>query len=312
MRYILRYLYNETYLGHIIIHILKSWVDYIYFHLLSDQYVIKRKFKKVFQYKLDLNTPKTLNEKIQWLKLFDRTSLHTLCADKFAVRKFIEDKIGKEYLIPLIFYTYDPKYILPNKLPDYPVIIKTNHNSSGGIIIRNKSNIDWINVQKELAGLLKKNYYFVSKEWQYKNIRPLVVVEKLLMDENGCLPYDYKLHCFNGKVVMIQVDIDRGKQNHYRNWYNRDWKREPYRWSSEKNGKYTDPCDWDVVKPATFDLMLKLSERLSVNFIYVRVDWYEVKGKLFFGELTFHHDGGFRPILPVKWDRILGDKLILP
>ena len=131
-------------------------------------------------------------------------------------------------------------------------------------------------------------------------------------DKNGNLPFDYKVHCFNGKVRMISVDMGRGTNDHHRNWYSTDWQREPYKWSSPKGpGKFTDPSEIDVEKPKSLEEMIKLSEILAQPFVYVRVDWYDVEDTLYFGELTFHHDGGFRPILPEIWDEKLGSQLVL-
>ncbi|PID27534.1 MAG: glycosyl transferase [Candidatus Cloacimonadota bacterium] len=309
---ILKRLYRRSSLIYMLLHPIKISYNFLYYRIMPNKIIIKRNYKKVFGTKINLDNPVTLNEKINWLKLHDRSDLHTLCADKFAVREHIKNKIGKEFLVPLILQTEDVKDITEDNIPDYPVIIKTNHDSSGGIIIRNKENIDFFYVRKKLNKLMKRNYYTYSLEWQYKNIKPCVIVEKLLIDKNGGIPFDYKVHCFNGKAITVQVDLNRGTENHARNWYDLNWKREPFWWSSVKKcGTVTDPSDKDVKKPENFELMLKLSEKLAGDFIYVRVDWYEVNGFLYFGELTFHHDSGMRPIYPRKWDKILGEKLRL-
>lgn len=259
---------------------------------------------------LNLSKPRTLNEKINWLKLYDRTPLHTQCADKYTVRKYVTDQIGESYLVPLYFYTKNPKEIVPANIKQLPCIIKTNHDSGGGIFVYKIENIDWLVIQEKLTSRLKKNYYTISREWQYKNIEPLIIVEQLLQDQDGNIPDDYKLHCFNGSVRMIQVDMGRGTDDHFRNWYNTQWGREPYKWSSPKGfGKFTDPSNKEIPKPDTLEKMLRLSEILSKPFDYVRVDWYDVNAKLYFGELTFHHDGGTKPILPEKWDFKLGEEL---
>jgi hypothetical protein len=312
MRRLLKRFYKNTWVGHVLIYPIKKLTDFFYFHFIPEEAVTKWEFKKAFGYKLDLENPLTLNEKIQWLKLNDRTPLHTKCADKYAVREYVKDVIGDQYLVPLFFQTFNPKDIRPENMPDCPVIIKTNHDSTGGIIIRDKTTIDWKNIQKILRKRLRGNYYYPTKEWPYKNIKPCIIVEKLLSDERGEIPFDYKLHCFHQKVEMIQVDMDRGTSHHNRNWYNAKWEREPYKWSSFKDGKWTDPRDTDVDKPKSLDKMIALSERLSKEFNYVRVDWYNINGELFFGELTFSHDGGFSPIVPNEWDRYFGDKLRLP
>ncbi len=294
---------------------MKNILNRLYHFLLPiipDKPLIQLKFKSHMGYTLDLKNPKTLNEKINWLKLNDRTPLHTQCSDKFLVRAFVENKIGKEFLVPLYYHTKNPSDIRPENVHSIPCIIKANHDSSGGIFIYDKSKVDWKTIQKSLGERLKSNYYLRSREWQYKNIEPRIIVEKLLVDKNGNIPFDFKLHCLNGKVRMISVDMGRGTDKHFRNWYNTKWEREPYSWSSPKeNGKATIPSINDVPKPDTLEEMIRLSEILAQSFMYVRVDWYDLNGKLFFGELTFHHDGGFRPILPKSWDVRLGQELKL-
>ncbi len=280
--------------------------------IITDRQLIKLKFRWHMGYRIDLANPKTLNEKINWLKLYDRTPLHTLCSDKFRVREYIAEKIGEKYLVPLYFSTLKASEIVPQNILHIPCIIKTNHDSGGGFFVRDKKNINWEKIQENLSNRLRTNYYKYSREWQYKNIEPRIIVEKLLEDKNGNIPYDYKVHCFNGKVRMISVDMGRGTDLHHRNWYNKNWEREKFKWSSPKaNGKNTDPSNSNPEKPQTLKEMIQLSELLAKAFAYVRVDWYDVDGVLFFGELTFHHDGGFRPILPREWDRILGNQLKL-
>ena len=289
-----------------------NWIYYLLLPIIPDKQLVKIKFKHHIGYPINLRNPKTLNEKINWLKLNDRTPLHTQCSDKYLVREYIEDKIGKEYLVPLYFSSKNPKDIVPENIPDSPSIIKANHDSSGGIFVHDKSKINWSEVQQSFEERLKSNYYLVSREWQYKNIEPRIIVEKLLQDKNGGIPFDYKLHCFNGKVRMISVDMGRGTDQHYRNWYNTNWEREEFKWSSPKeNGKSTDPSSEDLEKPKTLKEMIRLSEILAEPFKYVRIDWYDVDDVLYFGEITFHHDGGFRPIFPEIWDEKLGNELNL-
>lgn len=308
MKKIFNKIYHHTVLGKVLIYVYHNIIK----RFISDKNYIENRYKKSIGKPLNLKDPKTLNEKINWLKLYQRTPLHTQCADKYAVRAYIKEKIGDSYLIPLHFKTENPKDIVPNNIPETPCIIKTNHDSGGGIFVFYKKSFDYKKAQNELKHRLNKNYYHNSREWQYKNIKPCILIEKLLLDSNGKIPKDYKLHCLNGKVQMIQVDIDRGTENHYRNWYTTKWERENYHWSSDKgNGKFTVPAKFDVEKPSTLNDMISLSQVLSKDFDYVRVDWYDVEGKLYFGELTFHHDSGYSPIIPEKWDLILGERLKL-
>ena len=295
--------------------IFHTWLQikkYYRVNFLTEKAFTKKKFKMGMGYELDLENPITLNEKINWLMLNDRTPLHTICADKYLVRGHVSDRIGAQYLVPLVYKTKNANDLSASILPDYPVIIKTNHNSFGYEIITHVNEVDWNKVRKKFQKLLGINYYNASKQWQYKNINPLIIVEKLLKDTDGNIPKDYKLHCFNGSVRMVSVDIDRGKPTHSRSWYNRYWEKEPYSWSNKRrSGGYTHPLKEELPKPASFDLMVELSEKLAQDFDYVRVDWYNIDGKLYFGELTFHHSGGRCPILPKEWDKNLGEELQL-
>ena len=300
-------IYNSSELGYRVAGPILTLRSYLKYNIKSDETILKERYKKSFNREIDLSNPKTLNEKIIWLKLNDRTPLHTKCADKYEVRGYIEDKIGSEYLVPLYFQTYNFKDIRPENLPNEACIIKTNNDSGGGIFVYDKAQLNYDEAQQKLKRRLAVNYYRRSKEWQYKNIKPCVIVEKLLQTNEGSIPLDFKIHCLTGKPRMIQVDVGRGTKNHYRNWYNTNWEREPYKWSSVKpNGKFTDPSTEEVAKPQLLNKMLELSEILAQPFPYVRVDWYDVDDKLYFGEMTFHHDGGNQPIIPEEWDNKLG------
>lgn len=253
-------------------------------------------------YELNLKSPKTFNEKISWLKLNDKSELHTLAADKFKVRQYIEEKIGGKYLIPLLYHTKNPKEITAENLPDTPFIIKTNHNSSGGFIVKNKNMVNWNRIRFDLKKLLRENYFYSTREWQYKNIEPRIIVEQLLTDDNGNIPYDYKLHCFNGKLMFTQVDLDR-QINHTRNLYDRNWNFIPCKWIYA-NGK-------EIKQPKLYSSMQILAETIAKDFIYVRVDFYIVQKKIFFGELTFHSETGLGKFTPKSYDLEFGKHLQL-
>ena len=292
-------LYKETYLGGILIYPIKKAYDFK-LRLMPDDLYIKKIFKKRLGYELNLEYPVTLNEKIQWLKINDRTELHTICADKYAVRKYIKKKIGGQYLIPLLYSTVNPSDIISKNLPDEPFIIKTNHDSGSVTIVKNKSEIEWIKVQKELSLALKKNFYYLGREWQYKNIKPRIVVEKLLLTDENKIPDDYKIHCFNGKVAFIQVDTDRF-ESHRRNLYNPEWQLLDCEWLYKKGR--------EVKKPNNLNKMKKLAEKLSEDFIYVRVDFYSLNDDIFFGELTFHTESGWGKFSSKEWDEKFGEML---
>ncbi|WP_299122875.1 ATP-grasp fold amidoligase family protein [uncultured Winogradskyella sp.] len=268
---------------------------------MPDEYIIKKQFKERVGYKLDLENPQTLNEKMNWLKLHDRTDLHTTVADKYKVRAYVEEKVGSKYLIPLLFHTKDANDLTPENLPDENFIIKANHNSSGGLIVRDKSTVDWVAARKRFRRTLKENYFYSTREWQYKNIEPRIIVEKLLTYEDGSIPEDYKFHCFNGKLAFVMIDFDRFGSLRTRNLYDTDWNLIPCNWGR--------PYGKELEKPKNFDEMKRVVEKLAQDFVYVRVDLYLVRGSIYFGELTFHHNSGHQKFIQEEWDLKFGQLL---
>jgi hypothetical protein len=279
--------------------------------MIPEKRFIQKRFKKVFGRYADLDSPHTFNEKLQWLKLNDRTPLHTLCADKYAVRQYVAEKIGTEYLVPLLYHTENPADIRPENLPDAPFVIKTTHGSGGVMLVRDKAAINWKALRRDLRELLRANYYYESKEWPYKNIQPRIVVEKMLCTEDGNIPFDYKINCFHGKPIIIQVDLDRFT-NHKRNLYDTQWRLQPFTWCKWQDGKPLWPNGRDIPAPSQLEQMLWIARTLSSEFLYARVDLYDMMGQLFFGEITFNHGSGRERFTPPEWDTKLGDMLILP
>ncbi|SHJ59661.1 TupA-like ATPgrasp [Arenibacter nanhaiticus] len=303
MKKIIKHIYNESNIGYYLIEPFLKTYYFLKYRTSSDKAFLKKQFKNNFGYPINLDHPKTLNEKILWLKLNDRTRLHTISADKFAVRDYIKEKIGNEYLIPISFMTKNVNDITPMNLPDYPCIIKTNHDSGGGIFVRDKKKLNYTETKKLLKRRLSRNYYYAKKEWQYKDIEPCIIVEKLLTTPDGCIPADYKFHCFNGKLAYIQVDLDRAT-DHKRNHYDPDWNFLDFKWIYENGNQ--------VERPESLEKMKALSEKIAEDFIYVRVDLYTIDSKIYFGELTFHSESGLGKFTPEVWDKKLGEKLALP
>ncbi|WP_179345062.1 ATP-grasp fold amidoligase family protein [Winogradskyella ursingii] len=271
--------------------------------MIPDEAVVRSSFKKHMGYSLDLENPTTLNEKINWLKLYHRKKIHTTIADKFKVRAYIKEKIGEQYLIPLLYETKNPDDIRPENLPDINHIIKCNHDSTGGVIVIDKSNIDWKRTRRRFRRLLKLNHYVKTREWQYKNIEPRIIVEKLITNADGSIPDDYKIHCFHGKVVFFGVDVDRHLETRGRNLYDTNWNLLPCNWG-RPNGR-------DLPKPENLDEMITLAEKLAKDFIYLRVDFYSVEGRTYFGELTLHQSSGFRKFWQKECDEKFGKLLNL-
>lgn len=271
--------------------------------LLPDEYIIKKQFKSRMGYELDLDNPKTLNEKINWLKLNERNDLQTKVADKFEVRDYVKEKIGKKYLIPLVFESHNANDIKPENLPDIPFIIKANHNSSGGLMVRDKNEINWKNARKRFRRTLRENYFYSTREWQYKNIKPRIIAEELLTYEDGSIPEDYKFHCFNGKLAFIMIDFDRFGSLRTRNLYDKDWNLIPCNWGR--------PYGKELEKPSNLAELIKIAEKLAKDFIYARIDLYLVKNKIYFGEITFHHNSGHQKFIQEEWDLKFGQQLKL-
>lgn len=260
--------------------------NYLKLHNLfvSDEAYARKRYKRKFGVELDLNNPKTFMEKMQWLKLYDQKLAQTICADKIAVRDYVKEKIGENYLIPMEGVFSKASEVIPDNISDSPVIIKCNHNSAAYTIIKDKRKINWKKERVKFYNSLKQNYYEQAREWQYKNIPPKILVEKLLVDEHGNIPKDYKLFCFDGVTKFIQVDLDR-QENPKRNFYDTDWKLMPLRLNLD-NGK-------EIPKPKSLSLMIDLAYKLSKDFSFARVDFYTLDDKVYFGEITFHPGSGF-------------------
>lgn len=279
-------------------------IKYLYNKLLllvPDSIYIPYRMKKYYNKFSDINNPKTLNEKIHWLKLHDRSNLHVICADKLKVRKYISKKIGKKYLNDLIFYTTNYKDIKKDNLPDFPVVIKTNHDSGGVVIVKDKNTENFKVIRKHIKKKLKINYYNKDREWQYKNIKKYIIVEKMIGNQVD-IPHDYKVHCFNGKPCFIQVDLDR-MSTHKRNLYDTKWNFIDVRWR-HPNGVIEK-------KPQRLNEMLMLAEILSEEFLYARVDFYLTRKQVYFGEITFHPGGGYEKFFPSQFDEKFGKMLDL-
>lgn len=278
---------------------------FIYFvrRIIPEKLYLKIIFKKKLGYNLDIKNPKTFNEKLQWLKLNDRTSLHSKCADKYEVREYVKNKIGQKYLIPLIMVTEDINDIKPENLPDYPVIIKTNHDSGTHFIIWDKKSCDWKSIKKKLIKSLNTNFYYTYKEWQYKNIRPKIIVEKLLGSDDN-LPNDIKVFCFNGTAKIISVCWDRLSDV---KWLYFDINGNELPFNCEM--KLDNDAHYDEIFPENTNELARLAENLASEFIFVRVDFYVFQGNIYFGEMTFHPISGLGNFDPQEWDRKLGDMI---
>jgi len=253
--------------------------------------------------KLNLENPQTFNEKLQWLKLYDRKPEYTIYADKYAVREYIANTIGEEYLIPLIgvYETVDeiPWNDLLNQF-----VLKCTHGSGYNIICKDKSKLNVKEVKQKLNQWLKKNYYWSGREWPYKNIKPRIICEKYMVDESGTELKDYKFFCFDGEPKLLYIATDRGIDTRF-DFYDIDFNhlalKQHYKNASKR-----------LIKPKNFNNMVDLSRIVSKNIPHVRVDFYCINGKIYLGELTFYHFCGYEKFEPEEYDKILGSWIKLP
>lgn len=269
----------------------KAFIEYVYF--------------STFKKKINLKNPQTFNEKLQWLKLHDHNILYTYMVDKYKVKEYVSNIIGNKYIVDTLG-TYN-KFneinfdILPNKF-----VIKTTHDSGGIVIVKDKRKINIRKVKRKINKHLRKNYYYHSREWPYKNVKPKIIIEKYIEDNNDKELRDYKFFCFNGKVKFFKVDFDRFT-NHHANYYDVELNLLPF---GEKN--YLPDREKKIIIPDNINEMIDLAEKLSKNITFVRVDFYNVNGKIYFGEMTFYPASGFGKFEPDEWDEKIGDMLELP
>ena len=277
-----------------------------YLHLAPNQYEkeLCLWYERVTKQCLDLKNPKTFNEKIQWLKLYDSTPLKTKLADKYLSRDWVKEKIGEEYLIPILgvwdsFFEIDFDK-LPNQL-----VLKVNNGSGENFIITDKSSIDRDLLEQKISFWLNRNYAFAfGFELQYMNIPPKLIAEQYMADLSGDI-YDYRFFCFNGSPKYIWVDVGSGTTHHKRSIFDLDWNLQPYK----VNYPYIDP---EPQKPKTLDEMIRLATILSKDFSFVRVDFYSVNNRIYFGEMTFTPQSGVGKWEDETQNRHYGDLIKLP
>jgi len=260
-------------------------------------------YREVTGKKLNINNPRTFNEKIQWLKLYDSTSLKTRLTDKLLVRDWIKEKIGGEYLIPLlgVYDSFDEIDfdVLPNRF-----VLKTNHGSAWNVIVKDKILFDKEKAKRDMDFWMCTNYaYCAGMELQYRDIKPKIIVEQYL----ECEPIiDYRFYCFDGSPFQVWVDIFSGTSNHLRDIFDIDWNKLSFR------------CTWPSAngvldkKPEGLEEMIQLAKKLSSGFSFVRIDFYSFNSKIYFGEMTFTPMSGTGKYDPEEWDLRLGDMIKLP
>ena len=278
--------------------------------LLSDKAYYALMFRFNHGYAMPWNDARTLNEKIQWLKLNDRRPHYGDWADKWTVRNQVARRIGAQHLVPLLargarFEDIDWHGLTP------PFMVKPSHLSGSTRAFAAGERVDLRALASDCRRWLKQRYGRRSREWQYGLVEPSILVEELLAMPDGAEVLDYKLHCLDGRATFIQVDLDR-RTARRRNLYDRDWNLLPFTWSICVGDRPLWPNGAAVERPARLDDLIRLSEALAEGFPYLRVDWYVIGAALYFGEATFHPGAGYERILPYSWDVALGRQLVLP
>ena len=273
-------------------------------HRVSPELTLKILFRLKVGYPLNLEHPRTYNEKLQWIKLHDRNPLMARCCDKFTVREYVKSKGCGQYLNELLWQGFDPADIPFDELPE-KYVVKVTHGSTFNIIVDGMRPVDREEVVDKCRKWLHAKFLACYGEWFYGVERPRVVVEKYLENEGKGQLYDYKVFCFNGRARYVRMDVDRFT-GHKMVVYDTDWNRLPGYDMGYPGG------DIDFPKPACLDELIAAAERLSTEFCHARVDFYVVGGHPVFGEITFTNGAGFDRFHPDGFDREMGDWLRLP
>jgi len=284
----------------------------MYNHMSDSDYL-----KKAFYYEmgktLNLNNPKTFNEKLQWLKVYDHNPQYTVMVDKYKAKKYVADIIGEQYIIPTIAVWDKVEDIDWDSLPRQ-FVLKVTHDSGGLVICKDKSKLDIKSAQKKLRKSLKHDYYLEHREWPYKNVPRKIIAEKYMsnqtvigMDNEVGELTDYKLMCFGGEVKCTFTVSDRFSGAGMKvTVFDLNWNELPF------GRRHCPKSQVPIKKPSNYEKMIELAEKLSEGLPFLRVDFYEVNSQIYFGELTFFPASGFEEFTPEEWDFTLGNWLELP
>ena len=272
---------------------------------MPDKLYVRLMYRLIMGKRLNLKSPQTYNEKIQWLKLYDRKPEYSTLVDKYAVKKYVSEIIGEKYVIPTLGVWDKAEDIDWESLPE-SFVLKTTHGggNTGVVICKDKSLFNKEKAIEKLKRSLKQDLYKTLREWPYKNVPRRIIAEQFIGAENSDLP-DYKFFCFDGKVKALFVATERGTGNVKFDYYDADFNHLDLTQFHPMSGKVLE-------KPSNFDEMKQVAEKLSKGIPHVRVDLYDANGQIYFGELTFYHHGGITPFHPESWDYEFGKWLKLP
>lgn len=273
---------------------------------LSDKLYLKLLFRHRVGYKLNIDNPQTYNEKLQWLKLNDIHPEYTKMVDKVDAKEYAASIIGEEYIIPTLEVYNTVDEIDFDKLPNQ-FVLKCTHDSGGIVVCTNKSRLDIEQAKTKLRKGWGQNYFKYNREYPYRNVKPRIIAEEYMEDEKTAELRDYKFFCFNGEVKALFIASDRmksGEETKF-DFFDAEYNHLPFT-NGHPHAKIKPE------KPSQFELMKKLAAKLSKDIPQVRIDFYEVNGKVYFGEITFFHWSGMTPFEPIEWDHKFGEWIKLP
>ena len=289
----------------------KLYMIYALGRLMRGSVVADRRYLEIlYRYKfkkpLNIENPQTYNEKLQWLKLYDRRPEYTVMVDKYLVKQYVADKIGDKYIIPTLGVWDRFEDIDFDKLPD-EFVLKCTHDSGGLVICTDIKKLDKDNARKTINHSLKRNYFLNTREWPYKNVQPRIIAEQYMVDESGYELKDYKFFCFDGVPKAMFVASDRGIEGEETkfDFFDMDFQHLPF-----INGHPN--ANKEIACPKSFDEMKRLAAILSKGLPQTRIDFYDINGSVYFGEITFYHWSGLVPFEPEAWDHVFGSWISLP
>lgn len=262
--------------------------------------------------RLNLNNPSTFTEKIQWLKLYNRRPEYHLWVDKYEVKKYVASVVGERYLIPTLGVWDRFKDINVDSLPDQ-FILKSTHGSHASVICRNKAEFDRQGAERLFDKMQRTSPYKIFREWAYKDVKPRIIAEQLMVNGNDEELTDYKFFCFNGEVKYCQVIKDRSGSETI-DFFDTEWNHQEFVGLTlkGKNGRPITNSEVPIKKPSVYDEMIAVARKLAANQPFVRIDLYEINGQVYFGEITFYPAAGLGAFEPAEWNQILGDLIRLP
>jgi hypothetical protein len=275
-------------------------------HLIPDKTFLSLYYRWQFDRKMHWRNPRTFNEKLQWLKVYNRKAEYSTLVDKYSVKQYIADKLGERFVVPVLGVWDRPEDIEWDKLPER-FVVKCSHDCGGSVICRNKAELNIEEATKKLKQAFSQDYYIANgREWPYKNVVKRIFAEQFLVDKDGHLN-DYKFFCFGGEPKYCSVISGREVKKVCIDFFDKDWNHQPF----HQPGFYPF-AETEIKKPECYDQMWEYARILAADKPFVRIDFYEVDGKVYFGEVTFFPTSGFGPFAPEEWDMTFGSWINLP